>query len=188
VGIINDPALKLSAFERECALRWPECEGSELELTRRMFAAEIAELADCPSRKKRDAFLFDAQRRVRWALRRVAGRVDERYAELREAAAEFRREVFSGVRNSRSTGRTAQTFAGVKPYGALDDEELASRRTSAEFRAALKDTRNYRAVSLRGAVATRADLPAIPAAEKLLHLARHCAAQAELFEGVASTP
>lgn len=176
-ALINNPGLNLEPCERQCAILWVTLPDPDA-IARTLWAADFAD-AECLSRKKRDAFIFDMHRRVRFALHRVAQKLEAQEPEFRTAVSEFRAAILDAVRNSRSSKRTAQTFTGVKPYGALDDEGLAAERSWPEYVVACADPANYQEVTMRGALVTRHDLPGIPSAEKLIHLARHCAAQVE---------
>jgi len=178
-AIINSPGLNLEPFERRCALLWAVCDSPDA-IARALWPDEFAQIDATPSRAKRNAFYFDQRRRVRFALQRVVQVLEVQEPRLRAATTEFRREILDAVRNSRSSKRSAQTYTGVKPYGALDDEAMAERRSWPEYRAAVQDPANYQEVAMRGPMVTAHDLPRMHPAQKLLTLLGHLGAQAEL--------
>ena len=145
--LIRDEALRLSAFEIQCALAWPGC-NSDGELARKVYLDEYADLADAPKRKFRD-FDFQARRRVRWAVQRAAERVREVFGpEMFVRATErLNRDAFEAVRGVRDRG-SADALVGIHPYANYAD------LTPAEYRAALQDPREQYARVLRSPLVT----------------------------------
>jgi hypothetical protein len=180
-AMVNDAALSLTPFERQCGLLWPSYRDPAL-LAPHVYPEEYADhAAGEVSNTKHRAFEREAIRRVKWAINRVFAQLERHYyADVQEAAREHQRSILDAYRNRRETGRPAEAHVGVTPYGALDNDTLAERRTWDEYQAAKADPKNYRAVSLRAPLVTAAVLRPLATTERLTVLARHQSAQAEL--------
>jgi hypothetical protein len=179
--MVNDPALKLSAFERQCGLLWPSLQDYAC-IAEQVYPDAYADFAAGEiSKTKFRAFEREAIRRVKWAVGACLGQLERHYyADLRESGRDFHRSLLAAYQNRRETGRAPEAHIGATPYGELDNETLAERRTWDEYQQAQANPKNYRAVSLRAPLVTAAVLKPLASAERLTTLARHLAAQAEL--------
>lgn len=178
--ILRDPNLRLSAEEVHAAEL--HAKGRKpLEIAHLLYPEQFADAAEAkPSERRR--LRYDLERRVRWALERVAQRVSEAYpTELREAGQEFSRVLLDAVANRRE-GRAAQPIVGILPYLNLEDQP-----TPEAFRALVSDPKNYLNVSLRSPIAGKRLVRQTPV-DALGHLARSLRAEAELAREQSPVP
>jgi hypothetical protein len=176
-GILQDPLLALTAFEQRCALLWGEGL-SDAEIVTSVFAEELADLAEGPRRRLREA-RFDFERRVRWAVQHAAKQVGSYYPEMWTAERAERRETVRASRNQRSFGKLADPLVGVKPYIGLEDIQ-DWQGCEADYRRELQDSKNYRNVVMRSPLVSAGDLKPAAGTTALRLLARSFQAEQEL--------